>query len=144
MIKTHSEPLLITLDQIMSDYNGRLLDCLDAHQGVSDVLIYWQVDIDVRVSGWQRFFVCVAVCWSSLSIIEAEELFVQLADDDAVMFLAYIPAFHFGSKDFDIFIAETDYGENLVSGLINEVIQQSDIEQTLYTLCHKRSPSHSP
>ena len=57
--------LVITLDEVMADYDGKLSALLAEHTETPNILITWQVDIEVKDSGLQAFFVAVSVCFDS-------------------------------------------------------------------------------
>lgn len=126
-----SEPLIITLDDIMHNYNHSLTHVRNQHCKAETILITWQLDMDVKGQGTRRFFVGVAVCFTEQSADELEDLASQLCPQKAQLIYAFVPAFDYGSSDFGIYIAQNGEGENLVNGLVNEVIAQAAIEQAV-------------
>ena len=124
-------PLTITLEAVMSDYDGQLARLANAQTDSRNFLITWQVEMEVKSSEKQAFFVAVAVCFSSGQDDEVRDIADQLCPSGKTPIFAFIPAYSFGSKDFGIFIAENNLGEILVNGLVNEVIEQAGIEEAV-------------
>ena len=124
-------PLTITLEAVMSDYDGQLARLSNAQTDSRNFLITWQVEMEVKSSGKQAFFVAVAVCFSPGQDDEVRDIADQLCPSGKTPIFAFIPAYSFGSKDFGIFIAENNLGEILVNGLVNEVIEQAGIEEAV-------------
>ena len=131
-------PFLISLDQIMADYDASLDNFMAAQPDAQNILIHWPVSVDVKGQGQQEFLVGVAVCFTELLAEEAKDQLVQMAGTEAGLIFAYIPAWQYGQKDFGIFIEQTSFGEILTNSLISEVIDKAAIEQTLDGRC---SPS---
>jgi len=124
-------PLTITLEAVMSDYDGQLARLANAQTDSRNFLITWQVEMEVKSSEKQAFFVAVAVCFSTGQDDEVRDIADQLCPSGKTPIFAFIPAYSFGSKDFGIFIAENNLGEILVNGLVNEVIEQAGIEEAV-------------
>lgn len=124
-------PLTITLEAVMSDYDGQLARLANAQTDSRNFLITWQVEMEVKSSEKQAFFVAVAVCFSPGQDGEVRDIADQLCPSGKTPIFAFIPAYSFGSKDFGIFIAENNLGEILVNGLVNEVIEQAGIEEAV-------------
>ena len=124
-------PFIITLDDVMANYDGKLSALLAGHAELPNILITWQVDVEVKNSGRQAFFVAVSVCFNSQQDDELRDIASQLCPDNNNPIFAFVPAYSYGSKDFGIFIAESQLGEILVNGLVNEVIEQAGIEQAV-------------
>ena len=124
-------PLTITLEAVMSDYDGQLARLANAQTDSRNFLITWQVEMEVKSSEKQAFFVAVAVCFSPGQDDEVRDIADQLCPSGKTPIFAFIPAYSFGSKDFGIFIAENNLGEILVNGLVNEVIEQAGIEEAV-------------
>ncbi|EHI49484.1 putative isochorismatase family protein [SAR116 cluster alpha proteobacterium HIMB100] len=127
--------VLVTLDQLMADYDGSLDSFMKGQPDIQNVLIHWAVSVDVKGQGQQEFQVGVAVCFTELLAEEAKDQLTQLAESDAGLVFAYIPAWQYGQKDFGIFIEQTSFGEILTNSLIAEVIEKAGIEQTLDARC---------
>ena len=128
-MSTDNAPLTITLEAVMADYDGQLAKLASAQKQGSNFLITWQVEMEVKSSDKQAFFVAVAVCFSQGQDDELRDIAHQLCPKGKTPIFAFIPAYSFGSKDFGIFIAENNLGEILVNGLVNEVIEQAGIEE---------------
>ncbi|MGC6473216.1 MAG: hypothetical protein ACON5P_01070 [Candidatus Puniceispirillaceae bacterium] len=124
-------PLTITLDAVMSDYDGQLARLALTQKDSRNFLITWQVEMEVKSSEKQAFFVAVAVCFAPGQDDEVRDIADQLCPSGKTPIFAFIPAYSFGSKDFGIFIAENNLGEILVNGLVNEVIEQAGIEEAV-------------
>ena len=43
---TEKSSLLVTLEQIMSDHDGSLDNCMKAQPDIQNVLIYWPITVD--------------------------------------------------------------------------------------------------
>ena len=130
-MSTDNAPLTITLEAVMADYDGQLAKLASAQKQSSNFLITWQVEMEVKSSDKQAFFVAVAVCFSQGQDDELRDIAHQLCPEGKTPIFAFIPAYSFGSKDFGIFIAENNLGEILVNGLVNEVIEQAGIEEAV-------------
>ena len=130
-MSTDNAPLTITLEAVMADYDGQLAKLASAQKQSSNFLITWQVEMEVKSSDKQAFFVAVAVCFSQGQDDELRDIAHQLCPKCKTPIFAFIPAYSFGSKDFGIFIAENNLGEILVNGLVNEVIEQACIEEAV-------------
>ena len=137
MIKDDA-PILVTLDQIMADYDGLLDNFMKGQPDAQNILIHWPVSVDVKGQRQQEFQVGVAVCFTEFLAEEAKDQLTQLAEADAGLVFAYIPAWQYGQKDFGIFIEQTSFGEILTNSLIAEVIEKAGIETTLEA---RRRPS---
>ena len=79
MIKDDA-PILVTLDQIMADYDGTLDSFMTAQPDAQNILIHWSVSVDVKGQGQQAFQVGVAVCFTELLAEEAKDQLAQIAD----------------------------------------------------------------
>ena len=130
-MSTDNAPLTITLEAVMADYDGKLAKLASAQKKSSNFLITWQVEMEVKSSVKQTFFVAMAVCFSQGQDDELRDIAYQLCPKGKTPIFAFIPAYSFGSKDFGIFIAENNLGEILVNGLVNEVIEQAGIEEAV-------------
>jgi len=131
LIMTETQPLLVTLDEIMSQHDGSLDKCMLAQPDIQNILIYWFVTVDVKGMGKQNFMVGVAVCFNEFLAEEAKDQFQQMAAFDAELIFAYIPAWQYGQNDFGIFIEQAGFGDILTNSLVAEIIEKPAIEQTL-------------
>jgi len=127
----NSDPVIISLEEVMTDYKGKLSALLHRQKQKPNILVTWQVEIEVKKSGKQRFFVSVAVCFTPDQDEEMRDIASQLCPKGTTPIFVFIPAYSFGSRDFGIYIAENNLGEILVNGLVNEVIEQAGIEEAV-------------
>ena len=127
----NSDPVIISLEEVMTEYKGKLSTLLHRQKQKSNILITWQVEIEVKNAGKKSFFVSVAVCFSPDQDEEIRDIASQLCPKSTTPIFVFIPAYSFGSRDFGIYIAENNLGEILVNGLVNEVIEQAGIEEAV-------------
>ncbi|MGB0396788.1 MAG: hypothetical protein ACPGHX_01000 [Candidatus Puniceispirillaceae bacterium] len=127
----NSDPVIISLEEVMTDYKGKLSALLHRQKQKPNILVTWQVEIEVKKAGKQRFFVSVAVCFTPDQDEEIRDISSQLCPKGTTPIFVFIPAYSFGSRDFGIYIAENSLGEILVNGLVNEVIEQAGIEEAV-------------
>ena len=125
------DPVIISLEEVMTDYKGKLSALLHRQKQKPNILLTWQVEIEVKKEGKQRFFVSVAVCFTPYQDEEIRDIASQLCPKGTTPIFVFIPAYSFGSRDFGIYIAENNLGEILVNGLVNEVIEQAGIEEAV-------------
>ena len=125
------DPVIISLEEVMTDYKGKLSALLHRQKQKPNILVTWQVEIEVKKAGKQRFFVSVAVCFTPDQDEEMRDIASQLCPKGITPIFVFIPAYSFGSRDFGIYIAENNLGEILVNGLVNEVIEQAGIEEAV-------------
>ena len=127
----NSDTVIISLEEVMTDYKGKLSALLHRKKQKPNILVTWQVKIEVKKTGKQRFFVSVAVCFTPDQDEEIRDIASQLCPKGTTPIFVFIPAYSFGSRDFGIYIAENNLGEILVNGLVNEVIEQAGIEEAV-------------
>ncbi len=125
------DPFIISLEEVMTDYKGKLSALLHRQKQKPNILVTWQVEMEVKKAGKQRFFVSVAVCFTPNQDEEIRDIASQLCPKGTTPIFVFIPAYSFGSRDFGIYIAENNLGEILVNGLVNEVIEQAGIEEAV-------------
>ena len=123
-------PLIINLEQIISDYKGHLARAR-SDNGADDVLIHWSIEMDVAGRGMQTFFVMMAVCWTDMTSEDAHSLLVQIAPEQMSKIFCFIPARDYGSDNFGVFIAENEHGDLLTNGIINEMVTQANVEKAV-------------
>ncbi len=123
-------PLIINLNQIISDYEGHLARAR-FDNGADDVLIHWSLEMDVAERGVQTFFVMMAVCWTDMTSEDAHDLLVQLAPTQMAQLFCFIPARDYGTDNFGVFIAENEHGDILTNGIINEMVIQANVEKAV-------------
>jgi len=127
----NSDPFIISLEEVMTDYKGKLSALLHRQKQKPNILVTWQVEIEVKKAKKQHFFVSVAVCFTPDQDEEIRDIASQLCPKGTTPIFVFIPAYSFGSRDFGIYIAENNLGEILVNGLVNEVIEQAGIEEAV-------------
>ena len=127
----NSDTVIISLEEVMTDYKGKLSALLHSKKQKPNILVTWQVKIEVKKTGKQRFFVSVAVCFTPDQDEEIRDIASQLCPKGTTPIFAFIPAYSFGSRDFGIYIAENNSGEILANRLVNEVIEQAGIEEAV-------------
>ena len=127
----NSDSVIISLEEVMTDYKGKLSALLHRQKQKPNILVTWQVEIEVKKAGKQRFFVSVAVCFTPDQDEEIRDIASQLCPKGTTPIFVFIPAYSFGSRDFGIYIAENNLGEILVNGLVNEVIEKAGIEEAV-------------
>ena len=115
----NSDTVIISLEEVMTDYKGKL-SVLHSKKQKPNILVTWQVKIEVKKTGKQRFFVSVAVCFTPDQDEEIRDIASQLCPKGTTPIFVFIPAYSFGSRDFGIYIAENNLGEILVNGLVND------------------------
>jgi len=125
------DPFIISLEEVMTDYKGKLSALLHRQKQKPNILVTWQVEMEVEKAGKQRFFVSVAVCFTPNQDEEIRDIASQLCPKGTTPIFVFIPAYSFGSRDFGIYIAENNLGEILVNGLVNEVIEKAGIEEAV-------------
>ena len=125
------DPFIISLEEVMTDYNGKLSALLHRQKQKPNILVTWQVEMEVKKAEKQRFFVSVAVCFTPNQDEEIRDIASQLCPKGTTPIFVFIPAYSFGSRDFGIYIAENNLGEILVNGLVNEVIEKAGIEEAV-------------
>ena len=62
----NSDLVIISLEEVMTDYKGKLSALLHRQKQKPNILVTWQVEIEVKKAGKQRFFISVAVCFLPL------------------------------------------------------------------------------
>jgi len=117
----------VPLHVIREKHGGRLANYMSRHKA-RDVVVTMPVDMEVGTGGRQKFFVAVAV---TSGFDESESLadeVQRMAPKRHMPLFAWVPANLYGTDDFGIFIDEAPIGENLINGMVAEIIDQADIE----------------
>ena len=125
----HFVPLAV----IINDYAASLFDYMRANNA-NDVVVTMPVTIDVTNQGTKKFFVAVAV---TTRFEEPEALSDEIgrsAPKGHTPLFAWVPANLYNSKEFGVFIDEAPIGEVLKNGLVNEIIEQAAVEETVVSL----------
>ena len=125
-----ANPLIISLNQIMTDYDGQLSLARKAYH-TDDVLIHWSVEVDVADKGQQTFFVMMAVCWSDMDSEDAYDLLVQQARETLPEIFCFIPARDYGTDAYGAFIADNKHGDIFTKGVSNEMVTQANVEKAV-------------
>jgi hypothetical protein len=74
----NSDPVIISLEEVMKDYKGKLSALMPRQKQKPNILVTWQVEIEVKKAGKQRFFVSVAVCFTPDQDEEIRDIASQL------------------------------------------------------------------
>ena len=118
---------------IINDYEASLFGYMRANNA-NDVVVTMPVTIDMTNQGTKKFFVAVAV---TTRFEEPEALSDEIgrsAPKGHTPLFAWVPANLYHSKEFGVFIDEAPIGEVLKNGLVNEIIEQAAVEETVISL----------
>ena len=128
----------VSLFDIRNKFGGSLKQYLTQNK-LSDVIILFPADIDVKDHGRTRFFAVMAVT-TNFSVPEMIEPFARsLASKNHKPLFSWVPAHLFGSNDFSIYIEPSEFGELLVNGIVGEIIREANIEEAVKYLFNKTS-----
>ena len=128
----------VSLFDIRNKFGGSLKQYLTQNK-LSDVIILFPADIDVKDHGRTRFFAVMAVT-TNFSVPEMIEPFARsLASKNQKPLFSWVPAHLFGSNDFSIYIEPSEFGELLVNGIVGEIIREANIEEAVEYLANKTS-----
>ena len=128
----------VSLFDIRNKFGGSLKQYLTQNK-LSDVIILFPADIDVKDHGRTRFFAVMAVT-TNFSVPEMIEPFARsLASKNQKPLFSWVPAHLFGSNDFSIYIEPSEFGELLVNGIVGEIIREANIEEAVKYLVNKTS-----
>ena len=128
----------VSLFDIRNKFGGSLKQYLTQNK-LSDVIILFPADIDVKDHGRTRFFAVMAVT-TNFSVPEMIEPFARsLASKNQKPLFSWVPAHLFGSNDFSIYIEPSEFGELLVNGIVGEIIREANIEEAVKYLFNKTS-----
>jgi len=122
--------IIVGLDEVMADAPMPLIETRAA-QPDDDILISWKVVMDVKGRGKERYHVCFGLGWTADSLEELQIIAEQICKPDHRLIFAFIDVPSFGSDSFAISIANTPYGEVLVDGLVNEIVESAAIESAV-------------
>jgi hypothetical protein len=122
--------VIVGLDEVMADAPIPLID-IRAAQPDDDILISWQVEMDVKGRGKERYHVCFGLGWSEDSLDALQTISQQICEPEHRSVFGYINVPSYGSDRFAIFVAQTLYGEVLVDGLVNEIVESAAIESAV-------------
>ena len=128
----------VSLSFLREKFGGSLKKYLMQNR-LSDVIILFPADIDVKDHGRIRFFAVMAVT-TNFSMPEMIEPFAEsLADKAQRLLFSWVPAHLFGSDQFSVYIEASEFGELLVNGIIGEIIREANIEEAVEYLANKIS-----
>ena len=128
----------VSLSDLRDKFAGSLKRYLIQNK-LSDVIILFPADIDVKDHGRTLFFTVMAVT-TNFSMPEMIEPFARsLADENQKFLFSWVPAHLFGSDDFSIYIESSEFGELLVNGIFGEIIREANIEEAVEYLANKTS-----
>ena len=126
----------VSLFDIRNKFGGSLKQYLTQNK-LSDVIILFPADIDVKDHGRIRFFAVMAVT-TNFSMPELIEPFARsFADENQEPLFSWVPAHLFGSDEFSIHIEPCEFGELLVNGIFGEIIREANIEEAVEYLADK-------
>ena len=123
----------VPLHVIREKHAGKLANYMTRHKA-TDVVVTMPVDMEVGAGGRQKFFVAVAV---TTGFDESEALadeVQRMAPKRHMPLFAWVPANLYGTDDFGVFIDEAPIGENLINGMVAEIIDQAAIEAAVVAL----------
>ena len=122
--------VIVGLDELMDDAPMPLIETRNA-QPDADILISWPVVMDVKGRGQEHYHVCFGLGWTADSLEELQIIAEQICKPNHRLIFAFIDVPSFGSDSFAISIANTPYGEVLVDGLVNEIVESAAIESAV-------------
>ena len=126
----------ISLSDIREKFRGSLKSYL-SENNLSDVIILFPADIDVKDHGRISFFAVMAVT-TNFSMPELIEPFARsFADENQEPLFSWVPAHLFGSDEFSIYVKTCQFGELLVNGIVGEIIREANIEEAVEYLADK-------
>ena len=122
--------IIVGLDEVMADAPMPLIETRAA-QPDDDILISWKVVMDVKGRGKERYHVCFGLGFSKDSLDTLQTISEQICEPDHRPIFGFIDVPSYGSDKFAIFVAQTTYGEVLVDGLVNEIVESAAIESAV-------------
>ncbi len=125
----HFVPLAV----IISEYSG-ILERYMIKNATKDVVITMPVSVNVANKGKQRFFVAVAVTTRFDGPEALSDEIGRTAPKGHIPLFAWVPANLYNTDEFGVFIDELPIGEVLKNGLVNELIEQAAVEETVIAL----------
>ena len=125
----HFVPLAV----IINDYAASLFGYMRANNA-NDVVVTMPVKINVINQGNQKFFVAVAVTTKFEGPEALSDEIERTAPKGHTPLFAWVPANLYNSREFGVFIDEAPIGEVLKNGLVNEIIEQAAVEETVISL----------
>ena len=127
---------IVNLSDIRNDFGGSLRRYLEDNK-ITDVIIIFSADINVKNQDKANFFVAMAITTNFLLPEMIEPFTRSLANENQKFLFSWVPAHLFGTEEFSIFIEYSEFGEFLVNGLIGEVIREANVEDAVAFLSDK-------
>lgn len=121
---------LVTLEEVMQDAPLHLMQSRLEHHD-DDILISWEIEVDVKTRGVEQYRVCVALTWSNDRVEPLHAMAEQLCSGSQNLIFASLNVTDYGTKEFAILIKQNSYGEVLVNSLVQEVIEKAAIEEAV-------------
>ena len=125
----HFVPLAVIIDDYAANLFGYMRE-----NNTDDVVVTMPVTVDVADQGKKKFFVAVAVTTRFDGPEVLSDEIERTTPKGHTPLFAWVPANLYNSKEFGIFIDEAPIGEVLKNGLVNEVIEQAAVEETVISL----------
>ena len=125
----HFVPLAV----IINDYAATLFGYMRANNA-DDVVVTMPVTVDVTNQGKKKFFVAVAVTTGFEGPEALSDEIERTAPKGHTPLFAWVPANLYNSREFGVFVDEAPIGEALKNGLVNEIIEQAAVEDTVISL----------
>lgn len=128
----------VSLADLRNKFGGSLKQYLTQNK-LSDVIILFPADIDVKDHGKICFFSVMAVTTNFIMPEMIEPFARSLANENQELLFSWVPAHLFGSDEFSIYIEPSEFGELLVNGIVGEIIREANIEEAVEYLANKTS-----
>ena len=128
----------VSLADLRDKFGGSLKKYLKKNK-LSDVIILFPADIDVKDHGRINFFAVMAVSMNFYAPDMIEPFVRSLAKENQKVLFCWVPAHLFGSDEFTIHIESSEFGELLVNGIVGEIIREANIEEAVAYLANKNS-----
>lgn len=125
-----SEIYLLSLEEAMQDAPMPLMQARLEHPQ-DDMLITWQVEVDVKTRGVEHYLVCVALHWDENNLDALRAMAEQCCSPSDKLIYASINVAQYGDEHFAILIEQTEFGEVLINSLVQEVIEKAAIEEAV-------------
>ena len=127
---------IVNLSDIRNDFGGSLRRYLEDNK-ITDVIIIFSADINVKNQDKANFFVSMAITTNFLLPEMIEPFTRSLANEHQKFLFSWVPAHLFGTEEFSIFIENSEFGEFLVNGLVGEIIREANVEDAVAFLSDK-------
>ena len=127
---------IVNLSDIRNDFGGSLRKYLEDNE-ITDIIIIFSADINVKNQDKANFFVSMAITTNFLLPEMIEPFTRSLANENQKFVFSWVPAHLFGTEEFSIFIEYSEFGEFLVNGLVGEIIREANVEDAVAYLSDK-------